>query len=313
MILFCTATNGKTTKTAKNHTSIRSRLNILKFLSAFALVLVLEVGDVWGQINITAGGSAVTQNFNSLGTSTTATLPTDWTVQKSSTERTIPNFSSTATAVERADGNSISTNAANGIYRFNANNSTAESAIGGLSSSSASKSVVLYTRLNNNATAAISSFTISYNVEKYRNGSNAAGYTIEMFYSTNGTSWTSCGSDFTTNFATDANNNGFGTSPGSSIAISNKSFTPASSISQNTVFYFAWQYSVTSGSTTSNAQALGVDDISITANASTTAPTAPTITTITPGNGQLSVAFTAGSDGGSAITNYKYSTNGGTN
>jgi hypothetical protein len=49
MIRFCTATNGKTTKTAKNQTSIRSRLNILKFLSAFALVLVLGMGNVWGQ------------------------------------------------------------------------------------------------------------------------------------------------------------------------------------------------------------------------------------------------------------------------
>ena len=39
---------------------------------------------------------------------------------------------------------------------------------------------------------------------------------------------------------------------------------------------------------------------------------APTITGITPGNNSLSVAFTApSSDGGSAITNYKYSTDGG--
>lgn len=46
--------------------------------------------------------------------------------------------------------------------------------------------------------------------------------------------------------------------------------------------------------------------------ASTTAPTAPIITTITPGNGQLSVAFTApSSNGGAAITNYAYSTNNG--
>lgn len=42
-----------------------------------------------------------------------------------------------------------------------------------------------------------------------------------------------------------------------------------------------------------------------------TVPAAPTITGITPGNGELSVAFTAGSDGGSGITNYKYSINGG--
>jgi hypothetical protein len=279
-----------------------NRLSILPLTLPLCLVLVLGVGNVWGQINITAGGSAVTQNFNSLGTSSTATLPTDWTVQKSTTERTIPNFLSTATAVERAGGNSISSTAANGIYRFNANNSTSESAIGGLSSSSQSKSVVLYTRLNNNAAAAISSFTISYNVEKYRNGSNAAGYTIEMFYSTNGTSWTSCGSDFTTNFASDADNNGFVTSPGSSVAISNKTFTPASSISQNTVFYFAWRYSVTSGTTTSNAQVLGVDDISITANAAATAPTltSPTVSSITSTSATLGA--TVSSNGGAVLS-----------
>ena len=42
-------------------------------------------------------------------------------------------------------------------------------------------------------------------------------------------------------------------------------------------------------------------------------PSAPTITAITPGAQSLSVAFTApASDGGAAITNYKYSTNNGT-
>ena len=41
------------------------------------------------------------------------------------------------------------------------------------------------------------------------------------------------------------------------------------------------------------------------------APGAPTITGITAGAASLSVAFTAGNDGGSAITTYKYSTDGG--
>ncbi|MFN0098684.1 MAG: beta strand repeat-containing protein [Gemmatimonadaceae bacterium] len=42
-------------------------------------------------------------------------------------------------------------------------------------------------------------------------------------------------------------------------------------------------------------------------------PSAPTITSISPGNGQLSVAFTApASDGGAVITTYQYSTNNGT-
>ncbi len=43
-----------------------------------------------------------------------------------------------------------------------------------------------------------------------------------------------------------------------------------------------------------------------------TAPVAPTGISITASSGSLSVAFTAGSDGGSAITSYQYSTDGGT-
>ncbi|NDE79667.1 MAG: LPXTG cell wall anchor domain-containing protein [Actinobacteria bacterium] len=39
-------------------------------------------------------------------------------------------------------------------------------------------------------------------------------------------------------------------------------------------------------------------------------PSPPTISSVTAGNGSLTVAFTAGTDGGSAITNYKYSTDG---
>jgi len=44
-----------------------------------------------------------------------------------------------------------------------------------------------------------------------------------------------------------------------------------------------------------------------------TVPSAPTITGITPGNGQLSIAFTLSSTGGSAIIAYHYSTDGGAN
>ena len=45
---------------------------------------------------------------------------------------------------------------------------------------------------------------------------------------------------------------------------------------------------------------------------SAVAPSAPVINSVTAGDGQLSVNFTASSNGGSAITNYKYSINGST-
>jgi hypothetical protein len=41
-----------------------------------------------------------------------------------------------------------------------------------------------------------------------------------------------------------------------------------------------------------------------------TAPGAPSITSVSAGDGTLTVAFTSGADGGSPITNYKYSTDG---
>ncbi len=44
--------------------------------------------------------------------------------------------------------------------------------------------------------------------------------------------------------------------------------------------------------------------------ADTTAPAAPTSLVATAGDGQASISFTQGSNGGSAITNYKYSLDG---
>lgn len=277
-----------------------------------------------------ANGLAVTQNFNSLGASSTAALPTNWKVSKSATERTIVAYSSALSNVELAGGNSISTSAANGIYRYNANNNTSESAIGGLSSSSNSKTVTSYFYLKNNGSQTINSFTISYDVEKYRRGTNGL-FTIELFYSTNGNSWTACGTDFISGFAADADNTGYTTAPGTTINITNKTFTPASPLNQNDVFYFAWRYSVSSGTTTSNAQALGIDNVSITANgAAVSAPTtqaydiifssvtaAGMTTSWTNGNGAKRVvimntsnSFTDPTDGSDPTANAIYSGSG---
>jgi hypothetical protein len=51
---------------------------------------------------------------------------------------------------------------------------------------------------------------------------------------------------------------------------------------------------------------------SIAALASASVPAAPTALVATAGDGEVSVAFTAGADGGSAITNHEFSTNDGT-
>ena len=83
---------------------------------------------------------------------------------------------------------------------------------------------------------------------------------------------------------------------------STQAFTISSIL--GTTRYIKWVY------TTKASGNVGLGTIGLTA---ATTPSAPTITGITSGNQQLSVAFTAGATGGSALTNYKFSTDGGSN
>lgn len=129
----------------------------------------------------------------------------------------------------------------------------------------------MYVQLKNNGSTAISSFTVSYNVEKYRKGSNSAGFSIQMYYSSDGSTWTSAGADFLTSFSPDTDNTGYTSAPGVTTSVASKTLSQALNVSNS--LYLAWNYSVSSESITSNAQALGVDDISIKANGGTPTPT----------------------------------------
>ncbi|WP_298147507.1 T9SS sorting signal type C domain-containing protein [Flavobacterium sp.] len=256
---------------------MKTRLQRLCFATLAFVATFFVAPAVQAQQSISAGAT-VSQDFNGLGASSTAALPTNWRVSKSANERTIVNFATAVSAVELAAGNNVSGTAGNGIYRGNANGATNESAIGGLSSGSASRTVSVYYHLSNTGASNIASFNITYDVEKYRRGTNA-NFTMELFYSTNGTSWTSCGPDFVTSFTADADNTGYTVAPGATTSVSNKVFTPAAPISNGQAFYFAWRYSVSTGSTTSNAPLLTVDNVSITANA-TAANNAPSATNV---------------------------------
>jgi len=133
--------------------------------------MLFTATSLFSQVNISAG-STVTQNFDGLGTSATATLPTGWKVDKNNSVRSVGTYSGAGTATELIAGNNMNSSAQNGIYNFGAGVATSatDRAIGGISSSSASKSVNVYVKLTNNGTTSINNFTISFDVEKYRNG-----------------------------------------------------------------------------------------------------------------------------------------------
>ncbi len=207
----------------------------------------------------------VSQDFDGLGASATATLPTDFRADKQTAVRAVGTFAAAGTATERVGGANLATNAANGIYNFGSGTTATggtDRAVGFLSSGTATQSGNLYVKLTNTTGGPLSSLQISYDVEKYRNGFNAAGFSIQMYHSSDGVSWTNAGASFLTSFPADANNNGFATAPG---ATSNVSQSLSVSIPSGADYYLAWNYSVTSGTTTSNAQALAIDNVSVNA------------------------------------------------
>jgi endonuclease G len=223
--------------------------------------------------------TAYTQNFDSLGiplsSPTPSNLPVDFRQSTASAPRAIGSFSSALTQTARVGGANLSSTAANGSYNFGAGTSAlgnSDRAPGFLSSGTATMSGNLYAQLTNNTGGALNGLQISYDVEKYRNGSNPAGYRIQLFYSPDGNTWTNAGSDFLTSFAPDADNNGFATAPGATVPITNKTLNV--SVANGANIFLVWNYSVSTGSTTTNAPALAIDNVSILGVAAV-APTNP--------------------------------------
>ncbi|HEX6047069.1 MAG TPA: DNA/RNA non-specific endonuclease [Pyrinomonadaceae bacterium] len=209
-----------------------------------------------------------TQSFNGMGipisSPTPSTLPADFRVDTISAVRTLGSFGAASTQTLRVGGANVSTTAANGSYNFGAGTSTlgdADRAPGFISSGTATMSGNLYAQLTNNTGSPLSGLTISYDVEKYRNGSNPAGFRVQLFYSNDGLTWTNAGPDFLTSFAPNADNTGFTVAPGETQSVVSKNLNVA--VANGANFFLAWNYSVTSGSTTTNAQALAIDNVSI--------------------------------------------------
>jgi hypothetical protein len=246
------------------------KLYVLGFLVAFLVGMLCT--NSWGQVNLAAGGT-VTENFT-IGTSATATLPVGWRVDKSTALRTVGSYSSAGTATELIGAANIMATAANGIYNYGSSSVSTDRSVGGLSSNTSSKSVNVYVDLYNNGALSISSYTISYNAERYRNGSNSAGFSIQMYYSTDGSMWTAAGSNFLSSFGANINNAGAASVPIETKPVTSQVLTIP--ISTGSHLFLAWNYSVTSGTTTSNAQAIGIDDVSITAIANATITSAQT-------------------------------------
>ena len=270
---------------------------------AFWAALVAAGGQIGFAAISLSTSTTYTQNFDGMGTAASATMPADFRVDKPAAVRTVGTFAAALTATSLAGGANLSSSASNGIYNFGSGTTTTgpDRAVGFLSSGTATQSGNLYAQLVNNTGATLTGLQLSYGVEKYRLGINPAGFRIQLFYSLDGSTWTNAGASFLTSFPQDGGtvNSGFSTAPGATVNVNSQNLSVA--IPDGSNFYLAWNYSVTSGTTTTNGQALAIDDISILGLSN--APTNPTGTgaanpsTVQAGSSTLlTVAVTPGAN-----------------
>ncbi|MBA3899979.1 MAG: T9SS type A sorting domain-containing protein [Bacteroidetes bacterium] len=213
------------------------------------------------QINI-ATGDSIFENFNSMGTSPTATLPANWRIDKQNSVFTTGDFASALQNTQYSSGNNMGNIPNNGIFNFGAGpaGSATDRAIGFLSTSNATKSGNVYVQVKNNGTVNIHQMDVHYNVEKYRNGSNNKDYRIQLHFSYDGINWTDAGAAFETKFIKNGNNTGFNPAPGITKPATG---TLSVNIPAGNLFYLCWNYSILGSGGTNNGQALGIDDVKI--------------------------------------------------
>ena len=234
----------------------------IKIVWIVLFLIICGTPHLYSQSDPIQLGDTLRQNFNSIGTSPTFFMPGGWRLRKEDYVRTFSDYTINNYQISDYNaGNSMSSTAPAGFYNFRDGININDRAVGGISSSGFSyQSINIMEKIVNSGVSLIEKFKISYSIEKYRNGSNPIGFRIQMAYGTSGTSWTNAGADFLTSFPADANNNGYTIAPVTTL-VENKYLNV--SLNSNSFLYLTWNYSILSGTTTSNSQALALDNVLI--------------------------------------------------
>ena len=241
---------------------------LLSLISVLCLFTQAKADDGF---TLTATNATVTENFDGMwdaaNSEATLTMPTGWRMERQlGAPRMVGTYSAASTELMYAGGVSLASNAKNGTWNFGSSTTPSDRAVGGLSTTvdGGTRCVSVMTQLVNGGTEPINQLTISYDIEKYRNGDNEAGFTVQLYYSYDGTTWKKAGDDFKTDFAKDDATIGAEVVPISTTSVSNKQLNTAVAVGSSV--YLAWNISVSSGTSPNKAMGLALDNISLTAS-----------------------------------------------
>ena len=191
------------------------------------------------------------------------TLPEGWRIDNNTTAvRSLNRFANASETTMYIGGQALASNAKNGTWNFGATGST-DRAVGGITSSidGGARTINVMAHLHNDADADITSLALSYDIEKYRNGANEAGFVIQLYSSLDGITWTSAGETFKVQYTKDADTNGADIVP---ILAQTVEGDLACTFPKDGDFYLAWSISPASGMDCAKSMAFGIDNVSIT-------------------------------------------------
>ena len=239
-------------------------------LAAILVLVGAWSGSVWAQdvLSVTAATPQVTQNFDSMWDSdaqaATLDMPQGWRIERQmNAPRTVGNFADASATVMYTGGTSLASNASNGTWNFVSSSVPGDCSVGGLSTtvSNGTRCLNVMTCLHNDGDEAVTKLTLAYDIEKYRDGDNAAGFAVQLYVSTDGVNWSSAGEDFYNYFAPDAATQGAAVVPISTTAVTGKQLMV--DFAAGADLYLAWNISVASGTSPNKAMGLSIDNVVI--------------------------------------------------
>ena len=255
--------------------------------TAVAQITFTDLATYTQDFNGIGGASEDPSTDGKTGIEKDSNLPMGWKIERNlSAPREIGTYDTASDATMYIGGQSLASSAYNGTWNFGATGSD-DRAIGGLTTGidGGTRGINVMAQLHNSTGAAIKSITLSYDIEKYRNGSNSAGFKVQLYTSQNGADWTSAGEMFCQNYNPDANNNGFAVVPDD---VQTKEGSFSVTFPANGDLYLAWNISVSSGTSCNAAPGLAIDNVSITPSAS---PILPTYAIFVTDNGTITENF----------------------
>ncbi len=228
--------------------------------TATALITIADAETAPEEPVISIASKTYNEDFNAIDNNK---LPKGWRIDRQTANpRIVGSFTmavDTVMYVQTNDNITLPANAKNGTWSFGTDT---DRALGGISTgvANATRCVNVYAHLLNSTGTDTTNPIIGYNVKKYRQGANPAGFNVQMYYSQDGKNWQKGDDKFTTLFNADNATQGYHTIPGETVAAGGElPFV----WKNDTHLYLAWNISVTTGNICNAAMALAIDDLKI--------------------------------------------------